>query len=40
MPLCRVWKEWIMDGDTFTGLHFVMGEQCGLSDREAKVCPP
>ena len=35
--LCRVWKEWLVDNDTFSGLQYSMGEACSSSDREAKV---
>lgn len=33
----RVWQDWIVENDTFVGMNFVMGEQCGAVDREAKV---
>ena len=33
----RVWQDWIVENDTFVGLNFVMGEECGAVDREAKV---
>ena len=33
----RVWREWLIENDTFTGMLFAMGERCGSRDREAKV---
>ena len=32
-----VWQDWIVENDTFVGMKFVMGEQCGAVDREAQV---
>ncbi|XP_064402305.1 N-acetylglucosamine-1-phosphotransferase subunit gamma-like [Halichondria panicea] len=32
-----VWHEWIIENDTLIGMHFTVGERCGLSDRESKV---
>ena len=34
---CSVWRDWIVVNDTFVGLNYVLGEQCGAVDREAKV---
>ena len=34
----RVWREWIIENDTFTGMHFVMGQECSVGDREVKAC--
>ena len=34
---CSVWQDWVVENDTFVGMKFVMGEQCGAVDREAKV---
>lgn len=34
----RVWREWVIENDTITGMQFVMGEKCGSTDREATVC--
>ena len=33
----RVWRDWIVENDTFVGLNFILGEPCGAVDREAKV---
>ena len=33
----RVWQDWIVENDSFVGFNFVMGEECGAVDREAKV---
>ncbi|KAL5496744.1 hypothetical protein EMCRGX_G013098 [Ephydatia muelleri] len=30
-----VWREWIIENDTISGMQFVMGEKCGGTDREA-----
>ena len=32
-----MWREWVIENDTITGMQFVMGEKCGSSDREATV---
>lgn len=36
--ISSVWYEWVFNNDTFTGMHFTMGEPCGAVDREVKVC--
>ncbi len=33
-----MFREWIIENDTFMGMYFAMGESCGDIDREAKVC--
>ena len=33
----RVWREWLIENDTFTGMHFTMGQECSVGDREVKV---
>ena len=35
--LIRIWREWIIEGDKFVGMHFTLGESCGKTDRETKV---
>ena len=32
-----VWREWIFENDTFVGMHYVMGQECSIGDREVKV---
>ena len=35
--ICAQITEWLVENDTFVGMHFVMGERCGSKDRETKV---
>ena len=35
--ISRVWSEWIIENDTFTGMLYTVGEQCGSVDRQAQV---
>ena len=35
--LHRVWREWLIENDTFIGMHFVSGQECSVGDREVKV---
>ena len=32
-----VWREWLIENDTFVGMHYVMGQECSVGDREVKV---
>ena len=40
MLLFSLWHEWIIENDTFAGMHYTLGETCGTSDREAAVSIP
>ena len=33
----RVWREWVIENDTFVGMHYVMGQECSIGEREVKV---
>ena len=32
-----MWREWLIEEDTFVGMHYVMGQECSVGDREVKV---